>query len=186
MSRHVIALCLVFAAAVIGCSSSSQPQPESMLAEGANFASYQTFSWYPMPAIEGNNQPLRLLDQNIRDGVRNEMRRRGYTEDSNNPDLLIAYETATENKMENNPVRVGVGVGGYSSGFGGSINMSSPSVRNYQEGTLVIHAVDARTNAEVWQGSLSGEVRNKGDLQPAAVRNAVSVAMRDFPPRSAP
>jgi hypothetical protein len=114
------------------------------------------------------------------------MRRRGYTEDSNNPDLLIAYETATETKMENNPVQVGVGVGGYSSGFGGSINMSSPSVRNYQEGTLVIHAVDAKSNAEVWQGTLSGEMRNKGDLQPAAVRNAVSVAMRDFPSRSAP
>ena len=186
MNRHFVPLSLVFAAALVGCSSSSQPQPESMLAQGANFDSYKTFSWYPMPAFDGLNQPLRLLDQNVRDGVRNEMRRRGYTEDSNNPDLLIAYETATETKMENNPVQVGVGVGGYSSGFGGSINMSSPSVRNYQEGTLVIHAVDAKSNAEVWQGTLSGEMRNKGDLQPAAVRNAVSVAMRDFPSRSAP
>jgi hypothetical protein len=57
-------------------------------------------------------------------------------------------------------------------------------VRNYEEGTLVIHAIDSKRNAEVWQGSISGKM-NKGGIEQAAVRRAVAAAMRDFPSRTA-
>ena len=60
-----------------------------------------------------------------------------------NPDLRIAYETAKAEKVENNPVRVGIGVGSWGGNVGGSVNVGSPSIRNFTEGTLVIHAVDA-------------------------------------------
>ncbi|MCK7513572.1 MAG: hypothetical protein MZV70_62490 [Desulfobacterales bacterium] len=53
------------------------------------------------------------------------------------------------------------------------------------EGTLVIHAIDAARNAEVWQGRVSGRI-GKGSLEPAAVTAAVATAMRDFPARPAP
>jgi hypothetical protein len=55
----------------------------------------------------------------------------------------------------------------------------------YSEGTLVIHAIDADRNAEVWQGRVSGRISN-GSLEPAAIATAVSTAMRDFPARGAP
>jgi hypothetical protein len=57
-------------------------------------------------------------------------------------------------------------------------------VRNYQEGTLVIHAIDTERNAEVWQGSISGKM-NKDGIEAAAVRSAVATAMQDFPARTA-
>ena len=76
-------------------------------------------------------------------------------------------------KIESNPVRVGVGMGSWGGNFGGSVNVSSPSVRNYQEGTLVIHAIDVARNAEVWQGRISGRI-GKGSLEPAAVTAAVA------------
>ncbi len=57
-------------------------------------------------------------------------------------------------------------------------------MRNYREGTLVIHAIDAERNAEVWQGRVSGKI-TQGSTEPAAVTTAVQAAMRDFPARSA-
>jgi hypothetical protein len=95
------------------------------------------------------------------------MQRKGYAEApaGTTPDLRIAYETASADKIENNPVRVGIGVGSWGGNVGGSVNMGSPSIRNYTEGTLVIHAIDAARNAEVWQGRVSGKM-TKGSLEP--------------------
>jgi hypothetical protein len=62
------------------------------------------------------------------------------------------------------------------------MSVGSPSLRNYQEGTLVIHAIDNARNAEVWQGRISGKV-TKGSTEAAAVTTAVQAAMKDFPAR---
>jgi hypothetical protein len=177
-------LALVAIALVAGCAS-APPQPESMRDPGADFAAFRTFGWAPAPGVNAADQPLLLLDRSIRDAIGAEMRRRGYVEASDHPDLLIAYDTASQDKIESNPVRVGIGMGSWGGNFGGSVNVGSPSVRNYREGTLVIHAIDAARNAEVWQGRVSGRI-GKDSLEPAAVAAAVATAMRDFPARPAP
>jgi hypothetical protein len=151
----------------------------------ADFASYRSYGWTPAGGIGDADSPLLLLDKNIREAIAAEMTRRGYLEDQASPDLRISYETASAEKVENNPVRVGVGVGSWGGNIGGSVNVGSPSVRNYREGTLVIHVIDAGRNAEVWQGSISGRM-TKGSTEPAAIATAVSTAMRDFPARTAP
>ena len=164
-----------------GCAT-PPPQPESMRDPSADFSSFATFGWAPNPGADGADQPLRLLDQNIRAAIAGEMQRRGYSQDDASPDLRIAYETASATKIEDSPVRVGVGMGSWGGSFGSSVNVSSASLRNYQEGTLVIHAIDVARNAEVWQGSISGRI-SKGSTEPAAVTAAVQAAMRDFPAR---
>jgi hypothetical protein len=111
------------------------------------------------------------------------MRRRGYTESAEDPDLRIAYETTSAEQVESNPVRIGIGVGSWGGSAGGSVNVGSPSVRNYREGTLVIHAIDTERNAEVWQGRISSKL-TEGSTETAAVTSAVTAAMRDFPARS--
>jgi hypothetical protein len=176
-------LCVSLLAGLLaaGCAS-APPQPESMRDPSTDFASFATFGWAPNPGAGGPDQPLRILDQNIRAAIASEMQRRGYSQSDENPDLRIAYETASDTKIENSPVRVGVGVGSWGGNFGGSVSTSSASVRNYQEGTLVIHAIDVARNAEVWQGRVSGRL-SKGSLEPAAVTTAVQAAMRDFPAR---
>jgi hypothetical protein len=151
----------------------------------ADFASYRSYGWTPAGGIGDADRPLLLLDKNIRTAIAAEMTRRGYVEDQASPDLRISYETASADKVENNPVRVGIGVGSWGGNVGGSVNVGSPSLRNYREGTLVIHVIDAGRNAEVWQGSISGRL-TKGSTEPAAITTAVSTAMRDFPARTAP
>ena len=172
----------IVAALLVGGCASAPPQPESMRDPDADFAAYRTFGWAPAPTVDGADQPLRLLDQDIRRAIAAEMRRRGYTESAENPDLRMAYDTASAEKVESNPVRVGVGVGSWGGNVGGSVSVGSPSLRNYREGTLVIHAIDAQRNAEVWQGRISSRL-GKGSTEPAAVAAAVAAAMRDFPAR---
>jgi len=169
---------LAAALALAACTTPPQ-QPESMRDPQANFAAFRTYGWQQAATVDGKDPPLRLLDQNIRTAVAAEMQKRGYVESATDPDLRIAYETASEQKVESSPVRVGVGMGG----MGGSVGVSSPSVRNYQQGTLVIHAIERARNAEVWQGRVSGKMSN-GSIDAAAVQRAVATAMRDFPARS--
>lgn len=184
MQSFTRAVLLVIAASLAGCAA-QPPQPQSMRDPQVDFAAYRSYSWAPRPNVDGADAPLQLLDRNIRTAIAAEMTRRGYTEAADAPDLLIAYETSRSDKVESNPVRVGVGVGSWGGNFGGSVNVGSPSVRNYQEGRLVIHAIDAERNAEVWLGSISGRL-TKDSLEPAAIQRAVAAAMTDFPARTAP
>jgi hypothetical protein len=171
-----------------GCATSSEPStPQSMKDPQANFANYHTFGWTEGGTPDPADPPLQILDTSLRAAISAELTKRGYTQAATGakPDLRIAYETAAADKLENNPVRIGIGVGGWGgNNVGGSVNVGSPSVRNYREGTLVVHAVDTARNAEVWQGRVSKKI-TKGSLEPAAINQAVAVAMQDFPARSA-
>jgi len=164
-----------------GCAT-PPPQAESMRDPQADFAAYRTFGWTSGDTVDGSDAPLKLLDSNLRAAISAELQRRGYTAAAAGtvPDLRMTYETASEQKLENNPVRVGIGVGSWGGHIGGSVNVGSPSVRNYQEGTLVVHAIDTARNAEVWQGRVSTKV-TKGSTEPAAVAQAVAIVMKDFP-----
>jgi hypothetical protein len=172
------------AALLLAACSSPPPQPESMRDPQANFSAYRTYGWQPGPQVDGKDAPLQILDQNIRAAVAAEMQKRGYVAATTDADLNIAYDTASEQKVESSPVRIGVGMGSWGGNVGGSVGVSTPSVRNYQQGSLVIHAIDRARNAEVWQGRISGKM-TKGSIDTAAVQRAVAAAMRDFPARSA-
>lgn len=179
------AACLVaFVALASGCATTTAPQPTSMRDPQANFATYTTFGWATPGAADAGDAPLQLLDSNVRAAIAAEMKKRGYVEAAagTTPDLRMTYETASADKIENNPVRVGIGVGSWGGNVGGSVNVGSPSVRNYKEGTLVIHAIESARNAEVWQGRVAGKLA-KGSLEPAAISQAVATAMKDFPGR---
>jgi hypothetical protein len=175
---------LGLAAVLGGCASSAPPQPDSMRDPQANFAAFSTFGWHEATAGGGADEPVKLLDTNLRSAIAAELQRRGYVPApaGATPDLSIAYETATAEKIENNPVRVGIGIGSWGGNVGGSVNVGSPSIRNYKEGTLVIHAIDTARNAEVWQGRVAGKV-TRGSLEPEAIARGVAVAMQDFPAR---
>lgn len=180
----MLVLAIIAAAGVVAGCAAPPPQPETMRDPRANFAAYRTFGWTAGATIDGTDAPLKLLDSHVRTAIAAELQRRGYTEApaGTTPDLRITYETTSEQKLESNPVRIGVGVGSWGGNVGGSVNVGSPSIRNYKEGTLVIHAIDTARNAEVWQGRVAGKV-TKGSLEPEAIARGVAVAMQDFPAR---
>jgi hypothetical protein len=180
---QLIAVALVATGGLVAGCASPPPKPETMRDPSVNFSNYKTFGWTSdgMPDAEA---PVKLLDTNIRNAITGVMQRKGYAPapPGTTPDLRMTYETATADKIENNPVRVGIGLGSWGGNYGGSVNMGSPSIRNFTEGTLVIHAIDPARNAEVWQGRVSGKM-TKGSTEPAAINQAVATAMADFPVR---
>jgi len=184
-SRAFCAVLVAFAVTglVAGCAS-PPPKPETMRDPSVNFSNFKTFGWTAGGTTDGDDAPLRLLDANIRTAIVDVLKSKGYDEApaGTTPDLRIAFETASADKIENNPVRVGIGVGSWGGNTGGSVNVGSPSIRSFTEGTLVVHAIDTARNAEVWQGRVSGKV-TKGSVEPAAIHQAVGQAMADFPVR---
>lgn len=179
--RWSILACLVLAA----CATTSAPERQSQSDPGTDLAAYRTFG---MKTATGNgigDEPMRMLDVNIRNAIRAELTQRGYEEAEANPDFLFDYEIAAQEKVKSNPVRIGIGIGSWGGSGGGSVSVGSPSVQSYQEGRLVIHMIDAAANREVWVGSIAGKVDNKG-LDAEAVARVVGTVMQDYPRRAAP
>jgi hypothetical protein len=180
-----IGFALGTAIVLAGCASQA-PQPSTMRDPQADFSAYKSFGWDEAARTDasGQMQPLSLLESNIRAAIATEMKRKGYEEAAagSTPDLLVGYEAARAEKVKNNPIRIGVGVGSYGSNTGGSVGVGSSSVKNVSEGTLVIRAIDLKRKAEVWQGRLSREL-GKGNVEPAVVQSAVAEVFREFPAR---
>lgn len=181
--KYPRALALILVVLLAGCTTPTPPDHQSQTAPDANFAAYRTFGWQPPPAAS-SDEPLRLLDTNIRTAIRAEMTKRGYTEVQDEPQLRVAYETAADDKLKSSPFRIGIGLGSFGSNMGGSVNVGSPSVQSYREGRLIIHVVDAAANRELWYGSIAGSM-GKGKLDADAVARAVALAMQDLPARTA-
>src|SRR5262245_16414917 len=169
-----------------GCATQPE-QPQSMRDPEAEFNAFRTFGWYRDTSSTAPDQPLSVLDTNIRAALKAELIRKGYQEApaGTSPDLLVDYETARAETIKSNPVRIGIGVGSWGGSGGGGVGVSSSGARNVSEGTLVVHVVDPKRKAEVFQARASREL-GKGTADPAIVQSAVADALRDFPARPAP
>lgn len=183
-SRATTRFLLLAVAVLAGCATTPAPQPQSQRAPNVDFAAFHTFALPATPGVGDNDAPLQLLDQNIRDAIAEQMRRKGYVEAAEQPELRMVYETASADRVENKPVQLGIGIGGWGSNGGGSVSTGTSSVSTYKEGTLVIRAIDVARNAEVWVGSVSTKITGDS-LQPAAVTSVVAGVMREFPARPA-
>lgn len=185
---HTLMRTLLAAAAatlVAGCAS-TPPAPQTLREAQADFSGYKTFGWQAAPGNEGGGKPASIVDGYVRTAIANELKGKGYVEapEGTAPDLTVAYEGGSAEKLKNNPFRIGIGVGSYGSSGGGSVGMGSPGVKSVKEGSLVVHVIDPARETEVWRGSIERELGKEG-VQPAVVQGAVSELMRDFPVRSA-
>ena len=184
----VIGLVLGAATLSAGCASQA-PQPTSMRDPQADFSAYKTFAFDEKGRADasGAQQPLSILDQNIRAAIKNQMTAKGYAEApaGTTPDLFVAYETAKAETIRNNPFRVGIGVGSWGGNVGGGVSTSTPDAKQVTEGTLVIHAIDQAREAAVWEGRVTREL-GKAGADPAVVQGAVAEVFKDFPARTQP
>jgi hypothetical protein len=180
--RSPCSCAVVILLALAACTGSSRPEHRSMSDPGTDISKWSTFGWQAAGDAGTADEPMRMLDTNIRSAIEAELTRRGYVK-SDSPQFLIAYDTKAQEKVKSNPFRIGIGMGSYGSNVGGSVNVGSPSVKSYQEGTLAVHAIDAAANKEVWYGTVSGEV-DRANLDAAAVARVVALAMESFPVKS--
>jgi hypothetical protein len=171
---------------VAGCAS-TPPEPQTLREAQADFSAYRTFGWHAAAAgNDGGGKPASIVDGYVKTAIANELKAKGYVEApaGTAPDLAVAWEGGSAEKLKNNPFRIGIGVGSYGSSGGGSVGVGSPSVKQVKEGSLVVHVIDPARETEVWRGSIEREL-GKGGVQPELVQGAVSELLRDFPARTA-
>ena len=167
-------------ALAIGCSSI---QTNYDYDRDADFGQYGTFAWLKLPAdmpanarqaMERND----LLDKRIKTAVVNELQRKGMQQ-SETPDILLMYHTGVEDKV--NVTDWGYTYSDYYWGYGGR----DITVSNYQQGTLIIDFIDAKTNELVFR--VSGQKTLSENPSPSkqeeTINKAVQAMLKYYPPK---
>jgi hypothetical protein len=159
--------------------------------EDTDFSRFKTYSW--MDNENGKNRKNKinnLTEQNIQAAVNEELRKEGWREVKNNPDVLIGYDILVERatrersnpvysqpftRVYYNPYTRRYGTLYYPSRFLGYDNDAYTT----KEGTITVSMVDVRTDKTVWQGWTTSEV-NSSNLTRREIQTGVKSIFRKF------
>lgn len=153
----------------------------------ADFSSYRTFDFFPGGREVSGNPTLDtpFVDDRIRAALLSSLAQKGYRRvEDRSPDFYVNYHLSVREKISSSNVNLHYGVGTVGSWGGVGIGTSTPSIRQYEEGTLVIDAIDGASRALVWRGTGSGALdRNPTpESTTRGVQRAVEEILQRFPP----
>jgi hypothetical protein len=157
---------------------------------------YQTWDWaYTSDGKVGDIRSYdriiddSILEKRIQSYIESDLQSKGLQRvEGGNPDFRVGYHLSINGKMDLSYINTyyGYGWGGYWGPYGPTMGLtySTPTVREYQEGTLIVDVVDGGADELAWRGVVQGEVHEKRDAQERqqALNKAIKQAMKDFPP----
>ncbi len=146
----------------------------------ANFADLKTFDWMPVPEKAGINS---LVVQRVKKAVNAELQAKGLMMTSNNPDFLIAQHLGKKDKVQ--VTDWGYSYSHYGRYRGGYWGPTGVSTYEYEEGSLILDFVDAKSKKMIWQGAAKAEVQNidTPDKSEKLINEAVQEILKNFPPK---
>jgi hypothetical protein len=155
----------------------------------AVFSYYQTFDWIA-PPVRASEGELRsdpegpfarnsLLDKRIRAAVNSKLKARGFRYvEGGESNFRLNYHVTFKDKLVGSGSDFGY-VGRYYRGsFSSGFNWS---VRQYQEGTIIIDIVDRAKDQLVWRGWMTSRNRD-GNYDEVEINRAVNQILVRFPP----
>lgn len=139
--------------------------------DSVNFNKFKTYMWVDTRYNENDNatRPAAYGDISVRNAANAELRKAGWNEVANDPDLLVSYDVLVQNNTMRkadpvysqsytrtyyNPRLRRWGTIYYPSEFLGYNNYDVP----VKEGTITITLTDANTDKNVWQGWTTDEL----------------------------
>ena len=166
MVKYVCAAFLV-AFVIASCSTPVHVEKD----DSVNFNKYKTYMWVDTRYNQNDNatRPAAYGDISVRNAANAELRKAGWNEVSNDPDLLVSYDVLVQNNTVRkadpvysqsytrtyyNPRLRRWGTIYYPSEFLGYNNYDVP----VKEGTITITLTDANTDKNVWQGWTTDEL----------------------------
>ncbi len=184
MTTRTIPRCAVALAAVapllaLGCASS---KVHTDYDAEIDFSRYATYDWLeppvktkPAPSATGGFDPIAsnsLLDKRARRAVDQQLASRGYQQnDAGAPDFLVQYHVIMNDKAS-----VKRRYGGYSD------RREQQRAHRYQQGTLYLDVIDARTERIAWRGWTAARNR-EGYFTQAQLAKSVGEVLAHFPPK---
>ncbi len=173
--NRLISLCLLLLAGLFSIACS--PRVTTTQPTDADLSKYRTFAYLPNADVSLPNAEMdqEQVNSQIVQTVNNQMERKGYTLNRDNPDLLvlISVKREQETAVETDPVYAtypyatyGVNtVSPYYNNYYyndfynyGSVVGYDTDTYNYTEGTLIISLVDRQSRNTVWKGMTSESI----------------------------
>lgn len=182
---RILCLAVLVAAALVatGCSSISVKQDFDTQAD---FVVYKTYAWIQQPttaigSAKAAQQMNTLLDKRIKDAVNTQLAAKGMTLVAENPDALVIYHTGIDNKIE-------VQDYGYTYpryGYGGWYGGGQVDVYEYNEGTLIVDLIDAKSDQLVWRGTATKVIDETASAQEreANLNEVIGKLFAQYPPQ---
>lgn len=177
---------VLFAAGALGACASQRVATD--FDSAARFGDLKTFAWLA-PSRDQVEDPVldsELLGRKIQRAAANELVRRGYVlvRDDAAPDFFVTYHTSSRERIRDaGGISIGVGLGGGYRRSRHSIFVGDHfgGVESYQEGTLILDIIDARTRELIWRGWMRGSM-HPTRYTDEAVDAAVREILAEFPP----
>ncbi len=155
--------------------------------QGFDFSGLKTFAWQPNENNEWGLTNNDLVDRRIRSAIENTLTTQQFNrDDADNPDFLVSYDLAVEQRINSSNVSGGVSMGRSSRGRHGSIGISTGSqISTYDQGTLLIDVVDVASDKLVWRGVSSQALPDLSDPQRLTdrINETVEKVLAQFPPK---
>jgi hypothetical protein len=179
-------LVLLSAIFVTACATQT---PNYDYLSSADFGKYESYAWATVDteSKENHRSKNQLVDKRIIDAVDDSLVAKGLQKVSDSPDLLINYHVSvSEQEQQQSRGRVSIGTSSYGRGSSVGFAVSVPvgGTRTYQEGTLVIDIMDAKSKDLLWQGWGSRTVRQNTDPErlTALINEVVAEILANYPP----
>jgi len=145
-----------------------------------------------LPNDQDDLQTLKMskseFDQIVRDTITEELAGKGYHDNRETPDFLVAYYFVDDAKTDVYIVNRYYGNLGYSSPATGSSTRDSQNLQEtiHAQGILIIDLIDVKSKQRIWQGYLTSrfDISQSEDTYIRRLRNAVIKIISFVPVRN--
>jgi len=171
---------LTLAAILSGCASG--PNIVVNADPSADFMSLRTFDFMrPLSTDRGEVQTL--LSTQLIAATTDELEKRGWRLEQNNPDVLINFLLETHEQIRSRNTGASVSTMHRSGRYGAcGATMSTPTIEQTTQGALSIDMIDPARNQMIWEGTATNRVTDRmRDNQEESVRTFVTAILADFP-----
>ena len=175
-----------------GCSSLSV---NTDFNQQTDFTKYKTFDWLAFPKDMKVDELNRVR---FVTAVENNLAAKGINQNTSKPDFVIATHFGKENKVDITNWGYTYAPSGYYRGYGyrhpgnygyaGSYaSTGGVSVYEYEQGTLILDVVDAKTKKLIWRATAKAIISpaSTPEKQTEKIKDAVQKILENFPPKAA-
>jgi len=141
-----------------------------------DFSKLKSYRWADLPS-KANANPF--VVQRVGAAVETQLKAKGYAPATGAPDFLVASYVGQRSRIRVTDWGYGYGPRGAWYGPGAGVD-----VYEYEEGSLIVDIVDARSKRLVWRGSATAVVDPGAtpDERTERIQEAVAKMFKDFPP----
>ncbi|SMF40841.1 protein of unknown function [Alteromonadaceae bacterium Bs31] len=138
-----------------------------------DFSRLQSFAILPVDeSIYKNPKVSQIEVDRVGALISRELQKRYKNVEKHQADFHIRYFIVVEERMKVDTYNASFGM--YRYGYGYSYGLHSPQTSNsyYQQGSIIVDIIDAKTEDVIWRGSTEGRVKNSRTPQQREARVA--------------